>query len=263
MTYNIDTSGHTALVTGAARGIGLAIARELAAAGSAVALADLDAELADTCAHSIADEFGAEAIGIGMDVSDSGSIDSGLAEVRSRLGPPDILVNNAGLYRSTPLNDIDMQTWRLMLDVMLTGPLLLCRATVPHMISERWGRIINMGSQVSAVSFGEDVAYSAAKAGIAGVSRSMAAELAKHQISVNAICPGNILTDLMRETGAAIEKRDGLEPGQFLRERDSTIPLGRLGDPADVANLVVFLASDRGGYITGQSIHVNGGLYQT
>ena len=95
------------------------------------------------------------------------------------------------------------------------------------------------------------------------MTRSMSAELAKHQICVNAICPGNVLTDLMRETGAAIEKRDGLEPGQFLRERDATIPLGRLGDPVDIANLVVFLVSDRANYITGQTIHINGGMYQT
>ena len=263
MSYTIDISGKVALVTGAAKGIGLAIASELAAAGGSVAIADLDAAEAARAAEGLQGGPDANHIGVAMDVGDSGSIDAGVVAVRDALGAPDILVNNAGIYRSTPLLELDTATWHRMLDIMLTGPLLLARAVVPHKIEQNEGRIINMGSQVSAVAFGEDIAYSAAKAGIAGMTRSLAAELAKHQISVNTICPGNILTDLMRETGAAIEKRDGLEPGQFLRERDASIPLGRLGDPADVAHLIVFLASDRGAYITGQSIHVNGGLYQT
>jgi 3-oxoacyl-[acyl-carrier protein] reductase len=263
MTYTLDLDGRVALVTGAARGIGHAIARELAMAGAAVAIADLDAGEAERAAEEIARDAPGAVAGFNMDVGDRNSMNAALDHIRASLGPPDILVNNAGLYRSTPLLDYDERTWQLMLDVMLSGPVRLARAAVPHMIDQSWGRIINMGSQVSAVSFGEDLAYSAAKAGIAGVTRSMAAELARHGICANTICPGNVLTDLMRETGAAIEKRDGLEPGQFLKERDASIPLGRLGDPVDVANLVVFLASERGGYITGQSIHVNGGLYQT
>jgi len=263
MTYNLDTSGRVAVVTGAARGIGYAIATELATSGAAVAIADLDARASDAAAARMAERSGGRVVGVAMNVADAQSVQAGIERVRETLGAPDILVNNAGLYRSTPLMEFDAQTWQLMLDVMLTGPVLLARATVAHMIDQSWGRIINIGSQVSAVSFGEDVAYSAAKAGIAGISRSMAMELAKHQICVNTICPGNILTDLMRETAAAIEKRDGLERGQFLSERDASIPLGRLGDPVDVASLVVFLSSDRGGYITGQSIHINGGLYQT
>jgi len=262
MAYCLTTNGRVALVTGGARGIGYAIAEGLSAAGAAVAVADLDAEAAERAAATISEASEQEAVGICMNVGDPASVQAGVVCVKERLGAPDILVNNAGLYRSTPLTTLDAETWRLMLDVMLTGPLLLAQATVPGMRAKKWGRIINMGSQVSAVSFGEDVAYSAAKAGIAGMTRSMAAELARYQISVNTICPGNILTDLMRDAGAAIEKRDGLEAGQFLRERDASIPLGRLGDPVDVAHLAVFLASDQGGYVTGQAIHVNGGLYQ-
>ena len=263
MSFTIDCTGKVALVTGAARGIGLAIASELAAAGASVAVTDLDAAEAHKAARGIAAVADARHVGIGIDVADAASIETGIASVGESLGPPDILVNNAGVYLSTPLLEMDQAVWHRMLNIMLTGPLLLSRAVVPHMIEQNDGRIINIGSQVGAVAFGEDIAYSAAKAGIAGMTRTLAAELAKYQISVNTICPGNILTDLMRDTGTAIEKRDGLEPGQFLRERDASIPLGRLGDPVDVANLVVFLASDRGAYITGQSIHVNGGLYQT
>ncbi len=263
MSNSIEVSGKIALVTGAARGIGYAIARELAAAGASVAVADLDPDGADEAAARLSRSTGANHAGIAMDVADGGSIATGVAAVRDRLGPPDILVNNAGVYRSTPLLELEADTWQSLLNIMLTGPLLLSQALVPHMKERQWGRIINMGSLTSVMGFGEDIAYSAAKTGVLGITRSMAAELAKHQICVNAVCPGNVLTDLMRDTGAAIEKRDGLEKGQFLRERNASIPLGRLGDPEDIANLVVFLASDRGNYITGQTIHVNGGLYQT
>lgn len=263
MTVSLDTSGKSALITGAAQGIGFAIAKELAVAGARVAVADLDAEKATAAAQAISDETGSGHVGVAMNVADAASIETGLAVVRDAVGAPDILVNNAGIYRSTPLLDLDPGTWQLLIDVMLTGPVLLAKATVPHMIENRWGRIINMGSLTSVMGYGEDIAYGTAKSGVLGMTRSMAAELAKHQICVNTICPGNVLTQLMRETGAAIEKRDGLEPGQFLRERNASIPLGRLGEPVDIANLVVFLVSDRADYITGQTIHVNGGMYQS
>ena len=263
MPISIDLSGKSALVTGAARGIGKAIAGALAEAGAAVAVSDLDAAEADAVAKAVQESTGSVAVGIALDVADPASISTGIAHAGDAIGKPDILVNNAGLYQGTPLLDTSPATWQLMLDVMLTGPLLLAQAVVPHMQQQKWGRIVNMGSQVSAVSFGEDIAYSAAKAGLAGMTRSMAAELAEHQICVNTICPGNVDTRLMHQTAAAIEERDGLEPGQFMSERDASIPLGRLGVPLDVARLVVFLASDLAAYITAQSIHVNGGLYQT
>ena len=263
MAFSLDISDKTALVTGAARGIGFAIARELAAAGARVAVTDLDAAGAQKAAAKLNRSTGGEHIGIALNVADSESIAAGIQAIDDTLGLPDILVNNAGIYRSTPFLELEPDTWQLLLNVMLTGPVLLAKAVVPYMIERKWGRIINMGSLTSVTAFGEDIAYTAAKTGALGITRSMAAELAGYQICVNAICPGNVLTDLMKEAGSAIEKRDGLEPGQFLRERGASIPLGRLGDPVDIANLVVFLASDRGNYITGQTIHVNGGLYQT
>ena len=263
MTIALDAGGRIALVTGAAQGIGFAIAEELARAGARVAIADLDGGKAAAAASRIEASTGSGHIGVEMDVADDISIQSGLAKVREVLGPPDVLVNNAGVYKSTPLLELDAGTWRQLIDIMLTGPVLLAKAVAPHMIENNWGRIINMGSLTSVMGYGEDVAYGSAKTGVLGMTRSLAAELASSQICVNAICPGNVLTDLMRAAGAAIEERDGLEPGQFLRERDASIPLGRLGDPVDIANLVVFLVSDRAAYITGQTIHVNGGMYQT
>ena len=263
MAQSLNLVDRVALVTGAAKGIGFAIARELAVAGADVVIGDLDAALAAAAADRIANETDARAYGLALDVSNQKSIERGIAEVRAEVGTPAILVNNAGLYRSTPILEITHTTWQLLLDVMLTGPLLMSQAVLPAMIDAKWGRILNLGSLSSVIGYGEDVAYCAAKSGIAGMTRSLAAELAQHQICVNTICPGNVLTELMRNAGEAIEKRDGLDPGQFLRERAADIPLGRLGDPEDIAHLAVFLCADQGQYITGQSFHVNGGLHQT
>ena len=251
-----------AIVTGGAQGIGLAIAQELGNAGVCVAIADLDTELAQSAAAGIAETTSTKSCGVGIDVSNQDSIKRGVAEITERLGAAHILVNNAGLYRSTPVLDVQPDTWRLLLDVMLTGPLLMSQALLPDMIKSQWGRIINLGSLSSVIGFGEDVAYCAAKSGITGMTRALSAELAEHQICVNSICPGNVLTKLLQDTGAAIEKRDGLAAGQFLRERAAAIPLGRLGYPEDIAHLAVFLCSEKAAYITGQSFHVNGGLYQ-
>ncbi len=256
-------AGKVAVVTGAAQGIGCSIADEMANAGAQVAVVDLDEEASIAAAERIAIKTKSRTMGIRIDVADRDSILLGLKRICSELGPPDILVNNAGLYRGTPISDTKYETWKLLLDVMLTGPFLLSQAVVPAMIKKEWGRIINLGSLASVMGFGEDAAYCAAKSGVIGLTHALAAELAKYRICVNAICPGNVDTRLMRETGAAIEKREGLESGQFMRERAASIPLGRLGDPADIAQLAVFLSSEQGNYITGQTIHVNGGLYQT
>jgi len=263
MAQSLRVEDRIALVTGAAQGIGYSIARELAVAGADVIIADLDADVAAAAADRIASETNVRALGMAMDVSRKEFIDRGMTEIHTQFGSPNILVNNAGLYRSTPILELTLETWQLLLDVMLTGPLLLSQAVIPTMIKGKWGRIINLGSFSSAVGFGEDVAYCVAKSGIIGMTHSMAAELAKHNICVNAICPGNILTELMKTTATSIEKRDGLRTGQFLRERAVAIPLGRLGDPVDNANLAVFLCSEQASYVTGQSWHVNGGLYQT
>jgi 3-oxoacyl-[acyl-carrier protein] reductase len=263
VTFSLEIENKVALVTGAAQGIGFAIARDLAIAGADVVLADLNGEKASAGATTISDETGSNAIGITLDVSKKESIDSGMDNIRAAMGDPAILVNNAGLYRSTPILEAELETWQQLLDVMLTGPFLMSQAVIPDMIKKKWGRIINLGSIASVMGFGEDIGYCAAKSGIVGMTHALAAELAGHNICVNAICPGNIMTELMQDTGKAIEKRDGLESGQFLRERAAAIPLGRLGDPVDIAHLAAFLCSEQAGYVTGQSWHVNGGLYQT
>lgn len=254
------TKQRTAVVTGAAQGIGLAVAETLVGQGIAVGIADLNLEKAAAAAERMKGQ-GAKVAAVKMNVADPDSVKVGVQEIVNFLGNPTILVNNAGIYQRTPALELSLETWRLSLDVMLTGSLLLAQAVAPYMIEARWGRIINLGSLLSYTAFGEDLAYCVAKTGILGFTRSLAAELARHGICVNAVCPGNILTDMLREGGSAIEQRDGLVPGSWLESRHEAIPLGRLGEPQDIANVIQFLCSDEAGYVTGQSLHVNGGLF--
>ena len=254
------TDKKIALVTGAAQGIGLSIASSLAAQGNAVALADIDAEKAASAAAGLRDS-GAAAMGVAMDVTSPESIARGLDAVRGELGAPTMLINNAGVYRGGPTLELEIDTWRQLIDMMLTGPMLLAQSLLPHMVEAGFGRIVNMGSLVSHTAFGQDLAYCVAKTGVIGFTRSLAAEFAKHQVCVNAVCPGNVLTDLMREAGRKFAQRDGLDKETWIEERGKDIPLGRLGEPEDVARLVAFLCSDDAAYITGQTVTINGGLY--
>lgn len=254
-------TGKTALITGAAQGIGAAISARLARDGAAIAVIDVNSEKAEETASALRSS-GARSLAMVIDVTDRASVAEGVAGIAAELGPPAILVNNAGIYKSTPLLDTSPENWELSLDVMLKGTLLMSQAVAPHMIRAGWGRIINLGSMMGNVAYGEDLAYCTAKSGILGLSRSLSAELAKHNVCVNTICPGNILTPMLEHTARAIEQRDGLEADSWLQERGENIPLGRLGLPEDIGNVVSFFCSEDAAYITGQSLHVNGGLYQ-
>jgi NAD(P)-dependent dehydrogenase (short-subunit alcohol dehydrogenase family) len=258
----MSLTGKTAFITGGAQGIGLAIGHQLARDGAAVVLADINTEKVVLAAEALKHD-GYTALSVVMDVADEQSVNEAVGIATHELGAPTILVNNAGIYTKTPAIDVDLKVWHKVLDTMLTGPLLAARAVAPAMIDAKWGRIINMGSMMSYLAFGQDVGYSVVKAGMLGLTRSLAAELAQYQICVNTICPGNIMTALMEETARNIEKRDGMEPGSFLKERPKQIPLGRIGAPEDIAKTASYLCSDAADYVTGQSLHVNGGLYQS
>ncbi|MDE0156097.1 MAG: SDR family NAD(P)-dependent oxidoreductase [Gammaproteobacteria bacterium] len=253
--------GKTALITGGAQGIGAAISERLARDGAAVAVVDLDGAKAQQISRKLQDA-GAGSMAVEINVADAASIADGVAGIVAELGTIAVLVNNAGVYKSTPLNELARDSWDLSLDVMLTGSLLMTQEVTPYMIRAKWGRIINIGSMMGNVAYGEDVAYCTSKSGILGLTRSLAAELAKHNICVNTVCPGNVLTEMLEQTADAIELRDGLEPGSWIKDRAKDIPLGRLGKPDDIANVVSFFCSEDANYITGQSLHVNGGLYQ-
>lgn len=250
----------TAIVTGGAQGIGLAIAQRLARDGAAVAVADINQQAAEEAARVIT-SGGGRALAVVMNVAQEQSISAAVARVRESLGAPTILVNNAGIYPRAPADRLEIARWEATMAVNLSGAFLASRAVFPHMVVVGWGRIINMSSMMAATAFGEDAAYCTTKAGLLGLTRSLAVELGPHNICVNAICPGNVATAMMDEVARSREQRDSLEAGSFLKARAKAIPLRRLGLPEDIANVTAFLCSSDADYVTGQALHVNGGLY--
>jgi 3-oxoacyl-[acyl-carrier protein] reductase len=241
----IDLTGKTAFVTGSTRGIGLAIARSLHAAGAKVAIVGRDLQRA----RAVAAELGDRTIGVACDVARADQIEPAIASVEAALGPIDILVNNAGLTRDNILLRLTNADWDTVLDANLKGPFYTMRATIKGMMKRRSGRIINITSIVGLTGNKGQSNYAASKAGLVGLTKSIAKEYASRNILVNCIAPGFIETDMTHALPA--------EARATLLEE---IALGRLGRPEDVAGTVLFLASDLAGYITGQVLVVDGGM---
>ena len=242
---NIDLSGRTALVTGSTRGIGRAIAETLAGAGARVAVVGRDAGRA----NEVAGVLGRDAAGFACDVADVASVTSLVENVENAFGRVDILVNNAGLTRDNILFRLKDDDWDAVLDANLRGAFVAIRAASRGMMKRRWGRIINIASVVGITGNKGQANYAASKAGLIGLTKSVAKELASRNILINAVAPGFIETDM---TGAMTPDARATLSGQ--------IPLERLGSPNDVAGAVAFLASDLASYITGQVLVVDGGL---
>jgi 2-hydroxycyclohexanecarboxyl-CoA dehydrogenase len=242
----------TAIVTGGGSGIGLAIAVRLAADGLAVAVFDRNGEAAISAAEKITSS-GGSAAGYEVDVTDRGQIDRGVAEVRDRLGRPLVLVNNAGLQGFDPFLSITAAKWQRILAVNLTGTFDCCQAVVPDMIDTGWGRIVNISS--SSAQGGQPLMthYVASKAGVIGFTKALALELGPKGITVNTIPPGFIDTPMLRAT----EQRGFLGPG--VEHHAAHTPVGRVGQPEDIAAACSFLVRDEASYITGQVLGVNGG----
>jgi 3-oxoacyl-[acyl-carrier protein] reductase len=244
-----ETQGRIALVTGAAQGIGRAIALELAKAGATLALADInEAKLALVAAE--VEALGGTAAAFKLDVSNQESIEAGAKAVLDRFGKVEILVNNAGITRDALMMTMKRSDWDLVIAINLTGPFLLTQALLRQMIKNRWGRIVNMASVVGRAGQAGQVNYSASKAGLIGVTKSLAREVASRGITVNAVAPGYIETPM---TAVLDEK--------VSAAMLATIPLARRGTDLDVAQAVAFLASDAASYITGQVLDVNGGMF--
>lgn len=236
-----------ALVTGASRGIGRAIADKLAAAGWRVAgTATSDAGAAEVEARLAV----AGGMGLVMDVADDASVEAGLAGLRERLGEPLLLVNNAGITRDNLMLRMKDNEWQDVINTNLGSVYRLTRACLKGMTKARFGRIINISSVVASMGNAGQANYAAAKGGVEAFTRALAREVGSRNITVNAVAPGFIETDMTRALPEA--QRDALL---------AQIPLGRLGQPDDIAAAVVFLADDAGGYITGTTLHVNGGLF--
>ncbi len=241
----IDLAGKVAFVTGSTRGIGLAIAESLLAAGARVAVAGRDA----TRAQEVAAGLGGGAIGVGCEVADAGQVTAAIAAIEQALGPIDILVNNAGLTRDNILLRLSEADWDAVLDANLKGAFLTMRAVTKGMMKRRSGRIINITSIVGIIGNKGQANYAASKAGLIGLTKSAAREYASRGLLINCIAPGFIETDM---TAALPE-----DARKVLLE---DIALGRLGSPADVADAVLFLASDLASYMTGQVLVVDGGM---
>lgn len=243
-----DLNGQTALVTGAGRGLGRCIAETLAAAGAKVACIDVNAEsLAETVAAIRAS--GGTAEPIACDVTQSERVNETVEQVVGLWGGLNILVNNAGVTRDNVLVRMKDEQWDLVLNINLRGTFLFTRAAARPMMKARQGRIINVASVSGLMGNPGQVNYSASKAGVIGLTRTVACELASRNITVNAVAPGFIATDMTAKLGEEI-----------LQEVRKHIPLGRLGDPQDVADAVLFLASDAASFVTGHVLTIDGGL---
>ena len=242
-----STESRVALVTGATRGIGKAIAQELAKAGhKVVGTATSDAG-ADTISTHLAECGG---MGIRLDVSDSEAVKAAVVMITERYGAPTILVNNAGITRDNLMMRMKDDEWADVIGTNLSPLFTVSKACLRGMTKARWGRIVNISSVVAQMGNAGQANYAASKAGAEGMSRAMAKELGSRAVTVNCVAPGFIDTDM---TKVLTDDQRSLMLGQ--------IPLGRLGEPEEIAKVVAFLASDSGAYITGETIHVNGGMY--
>lgn len=242
---NIDLTARVALVTGSTRGIGRAIAETLTACGARVAVVGRDAGTA----QSVAEQVGRDARGFGCDVSDTAAVTAMVADVERAFGSLDILVNNAGLTRDNILLRLKDDDWDAVLDANLRGAFATIRAASRGMLKRRWGRIINVASVVGLIGNKGQANYAASKAGLIGLTKSVAKELASRNILANCVAPGFIDTDMTAAMSA--EARAALT---------AQIPLERLGTPANIAAMVAFLASEHAAYITGQVFVVDGGM---
>lgn len=241
-------TGKTAIVTGASRGIGAAIARKLCEAGANVALCSRSAEAVAAIADALNSE-GYTAISTAADISQKSDVEALIKAVQERFSQIDILVNNAGITRDTLLMRLKDEDWNAVLQTNLTGTMYCTRAVLRPMIRQRSGRIINISSVIGVMGNPGQASYAAAKAGIIGFTKTIAREVGARGITVNAIAPGFITTDMTAQI-----------PEQHQKQLLELIPLRRFGSPEDVADTVYFLASDAARYITGQTLHVDGGM---
>lgn len=238
-----------ALVTGASRGIGAAIADALGRAGAIVVGTATTPEGAERISARFAG-LGIKGRGMALNVTDAAAVVQVVQQIEDEFGPPLILVNNAGITRDNLLLRMKEDEWNDVIETNLGAVYRLCKACARGMTRARWGRIINISSVVGAMGNAGQANYAATKAGVAGFGRALAKELGSRNITVNTVAPGFIDTDMTRELPAA--NRDAML---------ASIPLGRLGQPEEIAAVVVFLAEDGGAYITGETIQVNGGMY--
>jgi 3-oxoacyl-[acyl-carrier protein] reductase len=247
------TTPRTAIVTGAARGIGAATAKRLAADGHRVGVLDLEAA---SCADTVAaiTDAGGQALGVGVDVADADQVTAAVAQVGEALGAPTILVNNAGITRDNLLFKLSEDDWDSVMNVHLKGAFLMSKAAQKTFVAQKYGKILNLSS-VSANGNRGQANYSAAKAGVQGFTRTLALELGGFGVNVNAIAPGFIATEMTDDTARRLK----LDVEEFRKMNAEANPVKRVGHPEDIAAAAAFLCSDEASYITGQTLYVDGG----
>ncbi|MDB5350411.1 MAG: dehydrogenase, short-chain alcohol dehydrogenase like protein [Planctomycetota bacterium] len=242
--------GRVALVTGGARGLGMAIAQALASAGASVALSARSLDSAESAAKVLADSTGRKTLGVSADVTRRDQVEAMVARTCEVLGRLDILVNNAGINIRGPIEELSEEDYDAVLDANLKGPWLCCRAVAPILKAQRWGRVINVSSMLAEVGIANRTPYASSKGGLTMLTKTLALEWAPFNVTVNAICPGPFATEM----NLALIK-DPVVNATFT----SKIPLGRWGDPAELGPAAVFLASEASSFMTGASLFVDGG----
>ena len=251
----MSTARRHALVTGGGQGIGAAVARALVAHGLNVTVLGRRLEVV----QALADSDPAHLHAVRADVADPAQVAAAVASAQARFGPVDVLVNNAGQAQTAPFLKMDLALWNQMLGVNLTGTLVCTQAVLPGMVARGWGRVVNVASTAGQVGYAYVSAYCAAKHGVIGLTRSLALEMARKGVTVNAVCPGYTETDIVRESIERVVAKTGRSAEEARAEFVKSNPQGRLVQPEQVADAVVWLCGDGASAVTGQSISVAGG----
>lgn len=250
---------HHAVITGGGRGIGAAIAEALARLGASVSLIGRNAETLQVTADRLAKDYGVKVASASADVADEAAVQKAISTVRDVLGAPTVLVNNAGVAVSAPFLKSNAAFWRNVLDIDLMGSVYCTQAVLPAMLESKWGRIINIASTAGVTGYAYVTTYCAAKHGMIGLTRALAMETARTGVTVNAVCPGYTDTEMTSQTIANITKKTGRSREEALASLVTHNPQGRLIQPSEVADAVVWLCGDNAASVTGQSIAVAGG----
>jgi len=256
---NLEIQNRTAIVTGASKGMGLATVRSLAREGARVLMLARNSEALERAAEELRTQQ-CTVETLAGDVSDPGLADAAVAKCRDLWGTVDILVNNAGGPPVGGFLEHDAAAWQSALQTNLLSVVRFCKAAAPLMKAQRWGRIVSITSTIAKEPSPAMVLSATARAGVAAFTKSIAAELAPFNISANVICPGGVLTDRLQGLLQARATREKREFGELLKESQASIPAGRFAAPEEIADLIVFLASERGGYVNGVHLSVDGGL---
>ena len=258
---DLGIAGRVAMVIGGARGIGFAVASELAAAGAKVVIADIDGANAAAAASKLAKAGGAETCGVAMDISSLDNVAAGFKQAEARLGAPAIVVNTAAIVDDKLFAESGPSDWRRMIDICLVGPMNVLHVALPSMQKARFGRIVCFASDSARVGQARLSYYAAAKAGVIALAKSVAQEVGKDGITLNVVSPGATNTELRQNREAAMRAEMG--DAKYKQREEKVVrmyPLRRIGQPDDVAGMTAFLVSERASWITGQVVSVNGGF---